>query len=87
MFQRDLLVANSDQIFSNTYHVGHVAAIHKRIQDNDNGELFLLKTEEKAITLPVPRRKGEVEEITYLAYDFGKVAVTDFAVFFKSYTD
>ena len=67
---------------SNTYHVEHVAAIHKRIQVNDNGELLLLKTEEKAITLPVPRRKGEVEEITYLAYDFGRLQLTDFAVFF-----
>ena len=80
-------MSNSDQVVSKSYHVGHVAAIHKRIQSNDNGELFLLKTEERAITLPVPRRKGEVEEITYLAYDFGSVQVTDFAIFFKSYSD
>lgn len=69
-----------------SYGVARLTAIHKRVQENNQGEIFLLKDDEKVITFPFPRPKGQVEEINYIQYDF-EADVTDFVIFFRDYSD
>lgn len=66
--------------------VARLTAVRKRIQENNQGQLLLLKNDEHVITFPIPRRNGIVKEIDYMKYDFA-VDVTDFVIFFRDYSD
>lgn len=43
MYQRDYLIQNSNNLMNPSYGVARITAIHKRVQENNQGEIFILK--------------------------------------------